>query len=42
MKIEKLLDALFGSSEEMNGGERCPTYLFRWTSETATEMKACE
>ena len=26
----KLLDRLFGL-EEINGGERCPTYLYRWT-----------
>lgn len=27
----KLLDRLFGQPEEINGGERCPTYLWRWT-----------
>ena len=25
------LNKLFGASEEINGGGRCPTYLFRWT-----------
>jgi hypothetical protein len=25
------LDRVFGKAEEINGGERCPTYLFRWT-----------
>ena len=27
----KLLDWLLGKAEEINGGERCPTYLWRWT-----------
>jgi hypothetical protein len=27
----RLLDRLFGAPEEINGRERCPTYLFRWT-----------
>jgi hypothetical protein len=27
----KLLNMLFGKPEEINGAERCPTYLFRWT-----------
>jgi hypothetical protein len=27
----KLLDVLFGNAEEINGRERCPTYLYRWT-----------
>lgn len=26
-----MLELLFGKAEEINGGERCPTYLFRWT-----------
>ncbi len=26
-----LLDKLFGIAEEINGRERCPTYLYRWT-----------
>jgi hypothetical protein len=26
----KLLDKLFGKAEEINGRERCPTYLYRW------------
>src|SRR2546423_15062897 len=29
--MAKLLDKLFGEPEEINGGERCPTYLWRWT-----------
>jgi hypothetical protein len=28
--IKRLLDRLF-TLEEINGGERCPTYLYRWT-----------
>lgn len=27
----RLLNRLFGEPEEINGGERCPTYLWRWT-----------
>lgn len=27
----KLLNNLFGKAEEINGRERCPTYLYRWT-----------
>jgi hypothetical protein len=27
----KFLTRLFGQPEEINGGNRCPTYLFRWT-----------
>lgn len=27
----KLLNKLFGQAEEINGGERCPTYMYRWT-----------
>lgn len=26
-----ILNYLFGKAEEINGSERCPTYLFRWT-----------
>jgi|SRR5581483_885485 len=26
-----LFNKLFGPPEEINGGERCPTYLYRWT-----------
>ena len=29
--MRKILDRLFGKPEEINGGERCPTYLWRWT-----------
>jgi len=25
-----LLNQLFGSPEEINGGDRCPTYMYRW------------
>jgi|SRR5579871_698948 len=28
--MHKLLNRLFGPPEEINGGERCPTYLYRW------------
>lgn len=27
----KLLTRIFGEPEEINGGKRCPTYLYRWT-----------
>ncbi len=27
----RLLNRLFGQAEEINGRERCPTYLYRWT-----------
>jgi hypothetical protein len=26
-----LLNRIFGKAEEINGRERCPTYLYRWT-----------
>lgn len=26
-----LLNRLFGKAEEINGANRCPTYLYRWT-----------
>lgn len=26
-----ILDRIFGVPEEINGGNRCPTYLYRWT-----------
>lgn len=26
----KLLNRFFGAPEEINGGNRCPTYLYRW------------
>lgn len=29
--MKRLLDRIFGTAEEINGGERCPTYLYRWT-----------
>lgn len=29
--MRRLLDRLFGSAEEINGGHRCPTYMYRWT-----------
>jgi len=28
--IHSILNALFGKAEEINGHERCPTYLYRW------------
>ena len=31
MMISSLLNRLFGRAEEINGRERCPTYLYRWT-----------
>lgn len=31
MSEHKVFDRLFGEPEEINGGERCPTYLWRWT-----------
>jgi hypothetical protein len=27
----RILNKLFGPQEEINGGTRCPTYLYRWT-----------
>jgi len=27
----KLFDRIFGKAEEINGANRCPTYLYRWT-----------
>lgn len=29
--LTRLLNRLFDAPEEINGGERCPTYLYRWT-----------
>jgi hypothetical protein len=29
--MNKILNYLFGKPEEINGGNRCPTYLYRWT-----------
>src|SRR6202034_4752169 len=31
MRLKVFLDRTFGTAEEINGGNRCPTYLFRWT-----------
>jgi hypothetical protein len=28
--MHHLLNLIFGRAEEINGGERCPTYLYRW------------
>jgi len=28
--MKTFLDRVFGKAEEINGGERCPTYLYRW------------
>ena len=30
-KLKRVFDRLFGEAEEINGGHRCPTYLYRWT-----------
>ena len=30
MRIETLLNRAFGRPEEINGANRCPTYLYRW------------
>lgn len=27
----KMLNRIFGTAEEINGHNRCPTYLYRWT-----------
>jgi hypothetical protein len=29
-RAHKFLNRLFGSAEEINGANRCPTYLYRW------------
>jgi hypothetical protein len=29
--ISEFLNRIFGQAEEINGRERCPTYLYRWT-----------
>lgn len=29
--MKAFLDTIFGVAEEINGRERCPTYLYRWT-----------
>src|SRR5580698_4386516 len=29
--LAKILNRVFGQAEEINGRERCPTYLYRWT-----------
>ena len=31
MNMHRLLTVLLGTPEEINGGERCPTYMYRWT-----------
>lgn len=31
MSYDPWLTKLFGMPEEINGGNRCPTYLYRWT-----------
>lgn len=31
MNAHTILTKLFGKPEEINGGGRCPTYLYRWT-----------
>lgn len=29
--MKRILDRMFGKAEEINGRDRCPTYLYRWT-----------
>ena len=29
-RLHRLLDRIFGKAEEINGAERCPTYMYRW------------
>lgn len=29
--MHAFLNRIFGVAEEINGGHRCPTYMFRWT-----------
>jgi hypothetical protein len=31
MIMHQLLNRIFGLAEEINGGHRCPTYMYRWT-----------
>jgi hypothetical protein len=31
MAMHKLLNRIFGVAEEINGANRCPTYLYRWS-----------
>lgn len=30
--LHRTLNRIFGPAEEINGRERCPTYLYRWTA----------
>jgi hypothetical protein len=30
-RVNRFLDRLFGKAEEINGANRCPTYMWRWT-----------
>lgn len=30
-KFHSFLDRILGTAEEINGANRCPTYLYRWT-----------
>jgi hypothetical protein len=34
MSMHQFLDRVFGIAEEINGGHRCPTYMYRWTIAT--------
>jgi len=38
--MTKLLTRFFGAPEEINGGQRCPTYLFRWEVFRSKPVKA--
>lgn len=35
----RVLDRLLGAAEEINGGERCPTYLYRWELLSIARLK---
>ena len=39
MNVHKYLDKIFGRAEEINGAERCPTYMFRWVIAKAPWLK---
>lgn len=36
----RVLSRIFGAPEEINGGERCPTYLFRWILARSAKLDA--
>lgn len=37
--MHRFLDWLLGKAEEINGGHRCPTYMFRWTLSAGQNWK---